>query len=686
MDCNLSFQRTALLVIVICGCVIQHGGFVRGFYLPGIKPHAFKKDELIPLKVNALTSVHTQVPRDYYRLPYCKPAEGVNMASENLGEFLTGNKIENSPYKIYMLNEQFCQILCQVSLDNPLLVRRTKMFIKMDYHNNWIIDNLPSARILDGKHAERRHYAGGFPIGMTVKKTDADTPKTKREQKKEEKTKFTATKQFFENEDVYIYNHVHIHIDYHQNAGEDGYRVVGFAVEPLSVKHRFANDWKWDGEDADGFKKPLNTCKPQEHLSRADITEAQLVQVGETILYTYDVTFQESDVEWSTRWDVYLTEDHIIPAKVHWWSINNSILVVILLSGMVGGILIRNLRKDIAGYNAVPLTDEEKEEEIEEKGWKLVHADVFRPPNFAPMLFCVLNATGLQLAVTTLVAIGLSAFGFLSPARRGSLLTAGLVFYMLCGLFAGYLSSRLYKCFRGRQWQLCTLLTAIFFPGICFVLFVCFNIILSFFRSSGAVPLLDVLILAAMWCCVSIPLVFLGAYFGYKRAAYEFPCKTATIARAIPPAAIWFMRPSVGMLLAGLVPFSAAFVELFFIMTSLWMDQYYYVFGFTLVVFIIVLITASEITLLLVYYQLCAENHRWWWFSFISAGSTGIYLFLYSLYWFNQLHASKMVITYMLYFGYMFLLSLGLMFITGTVGFLSTFWFMRKIFSTIKVD
>jgi transmembrane 9 superfamily protein 2/4 len=146
------------------------------------------------------------------------------------------------------------------------------------------------------------------------------------------------------------------------------------------------------------------------------------------------------------------------------------------------------------------------------------------------------------------------------------------------------------------------------------------------------------------------------------------------------------MRPSVGMLLAGLVPFSAAFVELFFIMTSLWMDQYYYVFGFTLVVFIIVLVTACEITLLLVYYQLCAENHRWWWFSFMCAGSTGLYLFLYSMYWFSQLHASKMAITYMLYFGYMFLVSLGLMFITGCAGFLSSFWFMRKIFSTIKVD
>ena len=42
-------------------------------------------------------------------------------------------------------------------------------------------------------------------------------------------------------------------------------------------------------------------------------------------------------------------------------------------------------------------TDEEKAEEREESGWKLVHADVFRPPSEWPMLFCVLVGTGMQV-------------------------------------------------------------------------------------------------------------------------------------------------------------------------------------------------------------------------------------------------------------------------------------------------
>jgi transmembrane 9 superfamily protein 2/4 len=137
---------------------------------------------------------------------------------------------------------------------------------------------------------------------------------------------------------------------------------------------------------------------------------------------------------------------------------------------------------------------------------------------------------------------------------------------------------------------------------------------------------------------------------------------------------------------AGVVPFAAAYVELFFIMTSLWMDQYYYVFGFTFIVYIILMVTCAEVTVLLVYYQLCAENHRWWWFSFLAPGSTALYTFMYSVAWFKSLEASRMAMTYLLYFGYMGLICGALMLVTGTVGALSSLWFVRKIFGTIKVD
>jgi len=216
-------------------------------------------------------------------------------------------------------------------------------------------------------------------------------------------------------------------------------------------------------------------------------------------------------------------------------------------------------------------------------------------------------------------------------------------------------------------------------------MFLVFNIYLAFLRSSASAPFLDVVILAAMWCCVSIPLNFLGAYFGYKQEAIEMPTVTSTIARAIPTPPL-HLHPKLGMIFSGLIPFAAAYVELFFIMTSLWMDQYYYVFGFTLVVYLILMVTCAEVAVLSVYYQLCAENHRWWWYSFFCSGSVAFYLFIYSVLYFNLLEASKMVMTYLLYFGYMGLICFTSFLVFGSVGTIVSFWFVRKIFGTIKVD
>ena len=47
-----------------------------------------------------MTSQTTLLPVDYYRLPFCQPHGGPKMDHENLGEFLAGDRIESSPYRL----------------------------------------------------------------------------------------------------------------------------------------------------------------------------------------------------------------------------------------------------------------------------------------------------------------------------------------------------------------------------------------------------------------------------------------------------------------------------------------------------------------------------------------------------------------------------------------------------------
>jgi len=362
----------------------------------------------------------------------------------------------------------------------------------------------------------------------------------------------------------------------------------------------------------------------------------------------------------------------------------NSMLIVMILSVMIAMIMVRNLRRDITRYNRV-LSDEEKSEDREESGWKLVHGDVFRPPTPYPMMFAVLVGTGIQLLCMGFTTIGFSAVGFLSPANRGSLVIAVLVLYVLMGSFAGYSSARLYKTFKGKEWQKCTTYTAFLFPGLCFSLFLVFNLVLSSYHSTGAIPFMSLAAIIALWFGISVPLVFTGAYFGYKQEPMSYPTKQANVIPRNIPDQPWYLGSTFTVLIGGILPFGACFVEFFFILSSMWMNQYYYVFGFTLLVFLILITTCAEITVVLIYFQLCSEDYNWWWRSFLTAGSTAIYVFVYSAVYFSRL-GPDMWVTYLLYFGYMGMLSLAIFLVTGSVGFLASLWFTKTIYGSIKVE
>ena len=77
----------------------------------------------------------------------------------------------------------------------------------------------------------------------------------------------------------------------------------------------------------------------------------------------------------------------------------------------------------------------------------------------------------------------------------------------------------------------------------------------------------------------------------------------------------------------------------------------YYIFGVLFVVYGILVVTCAEITIVLVYFQLCSEDYRWWWRAFFTSGSSALYLFLYSAFYFvTKLEITKLVSTLM-YFG-----------------------------------
>jgi transmembrane 9 superfamily protein 2/4 len=576
-----------------------------------------------------------------------------------------------------MKKEMYCEQLCisNIGRDEQAGVSPNKVVkaIRRNYHHNWIVDNLSAAsKIEDDAHITTKYWQG-FPIGFIHKDT----------------------------QEAYIHNHVNIEIMYHAVETETNkYRVVRFTVEPFSIHHDFEPIDNGGGriEDDSNFlplkaniKNPIASCdrssKNHVHTNYDMITASNQApqKASGKVLFTYDVTWTENpDLRWASRWDIYLSMDNAVPAKVHWLSIANSLVIVLVLSAMIAAILVRNLRRDINRYNRVGMDEESRNEELEEYGWKLVHADVFRPPTFSPMLLSMCCGTGAQLLVMAFFTIVFSSLGFMSPARRGHLLMAELLLFVSAGSVNGYVCARYYKTFKGKAWQRATLCTALAFPGLTFACFFFMNIVAMIEESTDRVPFWTMLILVVLWFGISTPLVFLGAYFGYRTDAIEFPVNTSSIPRQIPDQP-WFMGIPFTLVIGGILPFGSCFVELYYIMASVWMDYYYYVFGFLFLVFVILIVTCAEITVLFTYFQLCSESYHWWWRSFSNAGATAIYVFMYSFVYFKQLEASS-IATYLLYFGYMALCSFGLFLMMGFIGVSTSLWFNITIFGSIKID
>lgn len=631
----------------------------EAFYLPGVAPREFADDELVEIGVNKLDSVKTQLPYDYYSLPFCQPSEIVEKA-ENLGEVLSGDLIETAPFKVMMKRLEACKIVCQKVMDKKeqkLLVER----IKDDYVMNLLVDNIPVAQTyneyrlgsdggIDYSIEPDTVLRKGLPIGY-VGNPKAGLPGIPGQ--------------------AYVNNHVRLLLGYHEDQSAfQGYRIVSFTARVFSVRHQI--DGKFNG-----MNTKLTTCDALHPVSdNSKPMPAQNVLGPHSVIYTYDVEWEASPIKWASRWDLYLK---MTDSDIHWFNIANSIIMVLFMSVLVAVVMVRTLRADLARYNEL-LTEDEEEEET---GWKLIHGDVFRTPAKASFL-SVLVGTGCQLLAMATLTLGFALLGMLSPSNRGGLLMAFILLFVFMGALAGYQSTRMFKMFGLVDWKKNTVYTALFFPGIAFSTFFMLNLFVWKEHSTAAVPFGTLVALLVLWLGISAPLTYLGSYFAFRRAADTYPCRINNIPRLVPPGNEAF-KP-IATLVCGALPFTAVCIEMVFVISSVWQHQIYYAFPVLAVVFFILIIACIEVSILGTYHYLCKEDYHWWWFSFLASGTSAVYFLAFSAYYYASFLEITKFTSFLLYFGYMGLFGFAWFILTGTVGHLAAYHFVHKIYSSVKVD
>ncbi|CBZ51736.1 hypothetical protein NCLIV_015290 [Neospora caninum Liverpool] len=591
----------------------------------------------------------------YTKLGVCTP-ETFEYAPMTLGQVLRGDRLMKSGYGIsYGVAEDSPRTVCSMTLDRERLAS-WRDFIDQNYFVEMYVDELPIHE----------------PFGLKVKQERRAEPSEKSEEDKDETA--AASPESDRATRYLVRKHLAFLLGYN-----DG-QVVQAEIENTSLDQDFV-----------------------------DITEPP--PPGETLAvdFTYTVRWQDRpDIKPAFRVSRQLSspfapvssdetepktpsgQQKRLSVDVHWLGILNSFVFTLLIVLLLTVLLLRIVKADL--HNMMfRLADEEMASAglEEETGWKLLHADVFRPPPHRMPLSAMVGC-GAHLLMLVLATIVVGCF---TPyLERGELLSCSLLSYLLTSFIAGYISSSTYRKMGGVKWAWSLVVTCIMFALPLFVIWCVLNSLALVYNSTAALPFGTAFLLFACWFFVTLPLTIVGGIWGRRRATrqiaggHAFPCKTNKLAREIPRVR-WYNQPLLQTVVSGVMPFSGIYIELHYLFMSVWSSNRIYSFYFFLLLAgVLLFVSAAAVSILLTYMHLNSEDHRWWWRSFLSGGSVSLYFFLHCVYYFFTSTRMHGVLQTAFFFGYSLAVSWMLFLMAGCVTFSANFLFVKYIYSRIKSD
>ncbi|KAI3778727.1 hypothetical protein L2E82_08110 [Cichorium intybus] len=412
-----------------------------------------------------------------------------------------------------------------------------------------------------------------------------------------------------------------------------------------------------------------------------DITDDKEVDVS----FTYSVKWSATEKSFDRRMEKYI-RFAILPhhMSIHHHSITYSSVALIILIIFLLTFYMLVLSKDIS-KNSPDVEEDQVADNQEETGWKNIHGDVFRFPQHKS-LFAAALGVGSQLLVLIVAILALGLLGFFQPCIRGVLWNALIIVYAVTSVVSGYTSVSFYSQLEGTNWMKNLFLTGGLYFGPLFLTFTFLDIVAMFYGTTTALPLKAIVMLSLLWTFLATPLLFLGGLIGKTRNSdFQAPCKTAKIPREVPNLR-WYRGVLPQMALAGILPFSVIYTQLYYILASVWGHRIYTLYSVMPIVFFLLVIMTALVSMAVTYFQLAVEDHRWWWRSFFCGGSTGLYIYVYCIYYYFMRSDMTGFMQVSIFFGYMACVCFGIFLVLGSVGFRASLLFVRYLYAAIKCD
>ncbi|CAI5466688.1 unnamed protein product [Closterium sp. Yama58-4] len=646
--------------------------------------------ESVPSAIRGFAAFEFSETYKFVDLPFCQPGK-INEKHQSLGEVLNGDRMVQAPYDLKFRVNHEQTTLCKRTLAVKDVLKFRDAVLN-DYYFQMYLDALPIWGFIGRVDMDSDTY--DKVDSDTYDKVDSDTY-----DKVDSDTYDKVDSDTYEKVDSDTYDKVDS--DTHDKVDSDTHDKVD------SDTHDKVDSDTHDKVDSDTYDKvDSDTHDTNQHISifthiHFDVgyNDDRVVEIGVAtdagsmveldnsedkemeVEFTYSASWRQTDMAFEKRMDRY-TRYALLPQHVerHWFSILNSCFTVLLLAGFIASKIKHVLKSDLIRYS---------HEEQEEAGWKSIHADVFRFPENKE-LFCAVLGSGTQLLFLVLFMFFLTLVGVLYPFNHGASWTALVVIYALTSGIAGYTSASFLKQMEGTSWARNIVLTGCVFGGPVVISFCCLNTVATLYHSTNAKPFTTIITLTLIWALIALPLLVAGTIAGKKSTAAEFLApyrhsQTSNYPRAIPVLP-WYRHTPPQMALAGFLPFSAIFFELYYICADLWGYKAYTIYGILFIVFINFIVVAALMAIVLTYNHLAAGDHEWWWRSVLCGGSPALFIFGYCCYYYHAHSDMSGFMQASFYFVCMACVCYGLFLMLGTVGFCASLALVCRLYRSIQFE
>lgn len=624
--------------------------FINDYY-----PQEYEVGSRIPIKANSMiSSLHPGEAEDYYALNFCRPhSDKIKNArrAENIGEILIGDKVLPTLYVVEMRIDRERLEVCNKSYSHSD-IELFKKFVHAKYRVCWMLDSLPNLQPLDLKDELGSHrlsmYEQCYDLGYA---SDSECS---------ESSCSSGT--------AYLYSHVTITVNFHDS------RIVSFYTVP---------------------SKPL----PLQD-SKLDVE------------WTYSVKWREVELRMGSRWDVYTTAT-AAERSVYLMSTLGSMLLIFFagfyLRYKLGRRIMKNLSDGRTNYECMELKEgvhivsidvelqditvssdiqqQQQQSDLSDElpGWIQVSGNVYFPPS-CPELLCALVASGIQLIVIILFTALLALLGIVYAAHRGLLVNCIIISFFVTSSVCGYVSAWLYKsmALRRRDDIINFLISFFLFPLLLLFIIFIVNLLLRSRHSSSGVYWTTLGFIVFSWLCISFFTFTMGYFLGKRQRVTIL--QTDRIMRRVPESRATGSLHHVVRIGLGILSFVTLWIPLKFIYMSVWGSMFYELYALQWVSILIWLFFTAELCIAYVFWQLNAENHRWWWSSYATGIAVTLPTLLYSITYYALNSDITSFVSIVIYFGYATVFCIVVMLLSGSVCFLASYFFVKRVCVLFKVD